>query len=115
MNGLFICHFAAYVGLAVYLDDSVAWQYAYLLRRTVLDDVGDIDSVVLYHELNPNAGERTVQVVVGGLGVFGGDVGRVGVKVFQDEGDGVIHNFLHVDGVDIFIVDDVEQLCKFVG
>ena len=102
-------------GLAIDLDDLVAGQQAHLLGRTALDDVAHVDGVALDGKLDAHAGERALELAVDLLHVLGGDVGGVGVELGKDLGDGLVHEVVDIDRIDILVVDDAQQVVEAVA
>ena len=88
---LFIGYYLPHKGLTVHADNFVTRQDAGSLGRPILDDVLHVDSILPDGELDADTRERTAQVVVCCLHVFGVDVDRVGIELREYLGDGVVH------------------------
>ena len=91
MLRLFIGYYLADKGLTVNAYDFVTRQDAGSLGRPILDDVLHVDSILPDGELDADTRERTAQVVVCCLHVFGVDVDRVGIELREYLGDGVVY------------------------
>ena len=50
-----------------------------------------------------------MQFIVALLGLLGGIVGRVGVKFLQYRGQYAIHDRVHIDHIDIFAVNGLDE------
>ena len=88
---LFIGYYLPHKGLTVHADNFVTRQDAGALSRPILDDVLHVDSILPDGELDADTRERTAQVVIGRLHVFGVDVDRVGIELREYLGDGVVY------------------------
>ena len=114
MHGLLVGDILAHESLAVDLDNLVACQQSGTLRRSVGDDVLHMDGVLTDGELDAHAEERPLEVVVSLLDVLLGDVDAVGVELLEDGRHGLLDQVAHVDGVDILVVDNVQQVVQLV-
>ena len=115
VEGLFIGDNLAHVGFAIHGHNLVSCQNAHFLRRSPFDDASDSHSVFADDKLDAYSAKGTFQVIVGGLSVFGRNVGGVGVEFFQNLGHGLFHDVGNIDGIDVLVIDDVEQVVQFVG
>ena len=73
-----------------------------------------VERVLTYGELNAYTGERAAQVVVGLLDILGRDIDRVRVQLGQYLWHGLLDEVIDIDGVNILVVDDVQQVVQLV-
>ena len=66
-------------------------------------------------ELYADAGEAASQFLCGGFHLFGGDIGGVGVELFEQLGQRTFHQLRNVDGVDVLVVNQVEEVHHLVA
>ena len=81
MHGLLVGNHLAHKRFAVHAYNLVAGKHARLFGRTVLDNVHHVNGVLAYVELNADARERALQVVVGCLHILRAHVGGVWVEL----------------------------------
>ena len=74
-----------------------------------------MQSVLANDKFDAHAGERTLQVVIGALHVFGTDVDRVRVEFRQYLGHSFLYEVVDVDRVDVLVVDNMQQIIESVG
>ena len=96
-------------------DNLIASQHASLLGRTLADDVLHTQGVVTNHKLDTHTRERAAQVVIGGLHILRRDIGGMRVKLCQNLGHSLLHQVGHIDGIDILVINDIEQVVQFVA
>ena len=99
--------------LVVHLQEPVAGQHARLLGRAAGDHLQHDGRVVRHVELDADALEIAGQLLVGLLPFHGRQVHRVRVQLRQGPGDGGVRHPGLVDGVDIVLLDLVEDEVQF--
>ena len=115
MHSLLVGALLAHEGFAVDGHYLVASQQSRLLRRTACYDVLHGYGVVVDEELYAYAVERALEVVARQLGVLGSDIDGVGVELSQYLWYGFLYHVVDVDGVNILVVDDVQQVAELVA
>ena len=115
VHGLLVGNLLADKDRVVDLDNLVASQHTGTLCGAVADDILHADGVLTDGELDADAGERAAEVVVGNLALTGSDVDGVRVELAEDLRHGLLNEVVHIDGVDVLVVDDMQQIVQFVS
>ena len=71
MKRLFVSHHFAHIRLIVHSYNLVTSQDADFFRRTTFNDARHSYRIFANDKLNTHTAERTLQIVVGSLGIFG--------------------------------------------
>ena len=95
-------------------DDAVACQDAHLLSRTRVDDGHHVDGVLLHRELHADAAEAAFQALVGFLSILRPEVAAMRVELAEYERHGVLDERVHVDRIDVDVVDELQQVAHLV-
>ena len=86
-------------------DDTIASDDTYLLRRAVGHRL-DNEQRVFYHiELHPNTLEIAIQRLIQFLDLFRSGVAGVRIELIQHATNGILHQFVLIDTVDVEIRD----------
>ena len=96
-------------------DDAVACQYADPFAGSAVDDGHDVDGVLFHCELHADAREGAFQVLACLLGILGAEVAAVRVEFAQYLRHGVLDEGVHIDGIDVVVVDELQQVAHFGG
>ena len=115
VHRLLVCHFLTDEGLVVDLHDLVAGNQSGTLGRAVADHILHTDGVPADGELDADAREGTLQVVVGYLHILGADIDRVRIEFRQDLRHCLLHQVIDVDRIHILVVDHVQQVVQLVA
>ena len=92
-------------------DDAVAGQDAHFFRRAFGHGLNDYQGIFEHVELHADAFKIAFQRFVHFLRLLGVGVGGVGVELFENTVDGIFHQFLLVDRVDVELCDgELRQL-----
>ena len=115
MHSLLIGYLLTYEHRVVYLYNLIASNYSCTLSRTIANNILHTDSVLTNGKLDTNTEERTTQVIISNLAIAGADVYRVRIELSQNLRHGLLHQVVDVYGVNILVVDDVQQVVKLVA
>ena len=69
---------------------------------------------MLHRELHADAAETAFQALVGFLGILRPEVAAVRVKLAEYERHGVLDERVHVDRIDVDVVDELQQVAHLV-
>ena len=115
MHRLLVGNFLADEHRVVDLYDLISRNQASTLCWAIADDILHADGILTDGKLNADAGERTLQVVGGYLYILGSDVGGMRIELRQDLRHSFLNKVIHVDSVNIHIVDVMEQIVEFAA
>ena len=115
VHGLLVGDFLTNKDGVVDLDNLIARQHTGTFRRAIADDVLYTDGVLTDGELDADARERAAQVVVGNLAFAGCDIHGVRVKFTENLGHGLLNEVVHIDGIDVLVVDDMQQVVELIA
>ena len=85
-------------------DDTIAGHDADLLGRAFQDGLNDEQRILHEIELNADAVEGAVQGLRHFLGLLLGGIRGVGIELLEHSPDGILHELVLVDGVNIEVV-----------
>ena len=85
--------------------DTVACHNTHLLGRTIGGGLDDEQRIFHHIKLNADAVEIALQRFVHGLHLLGIGIGGMGIEFLEHAFDGILHEFLLVDGIHIEIID----------
>ena len=94
-------------------NNAVAGQYAHFFGRAAGDNANHVDRIVQNIELYTNTAERTFQLLVDALQIFGRDIGRVGIEFAQYFRHDILYKFVSVYRIDVLLFDTLQQAFYF--
>ena len=99
--------------LSVCSNDAVTSQDAHFLCRTAVDDGHDVDGILFHRELYSNAAEGAFQVFACLFSIFRTEVTAVRVELTEYLRHGILDQRIHVYGINIVVVDELQQVAHF--
>ena len=96
-------------------DDAVACQYADLFAWSAVDDGHDVDGVLFHCELHADAREGAFQVLACLFGILRAEVAAMRVEFAEYLRHSIFDEGVHIDGIDVVVVDELQQVAHFGG
>ena len=103
------------MGLTSHSYDFIACYYASTLGRTVSNDILHMDSILSNDEFDADTTEWTLEIIGSLLRLFRWDIDRVRVQFGQYLRDSFLHQVIDIDGIDILIIDDMQEIIESVA
>ena len=114
MHRLLRGDFLAHERLAIDCHNLVAGYHAATLCRTVGNHILHMYRILAYGELDADAVERALQIVVARSHFLGAHIHRMRIELCQNLRNGFLHYLVDINAIYILVVDDVEKIRQTV-